>query len=125
LSEWIRERLKQGQIEAIQATQMEQQICILLDQQGGCEKIKNTPLPFVYAALIKQLLLLYLYSLPFVLIKMGYAAPLVVVVVALGLLGIEEAGVEIENPFSPNDPNTLPLEKLCETITRDVTDLTS
>jgi ion channel-forming bestrophin family protein len=50
--------------------------------------------------------------------KMGYAAPLVEAVVALGLLGIEEAGVEIENPFNL-EPNNLPLESLCEMIARD------
>ena len=103
---------------------MEKLVCTLLDQQGGCEKIKKTPLPFVYAALIQQLLLLYLSSLPFALIpKMGFVSPLVETVVALGMLGIEEAGVEIENPFG-HDLNNLPLDKICETITRDVTDLT-
>lgn len=125
LSEWVRDRLKEGRLDMMQAMQMEHLICVLLDQQGGCEKIKKTPLPFVYAALIKQLLLVYLYSLPFVVVRMSYAGPLVVTVVALGMLGIEEAGVEIENPFSPDDPNTLPLEEICERITRDVNNLTS
>jgi ion channel-forming bestrophin family protein len=124
LSEWINARQKEGRLEPMQAQQMEHLVCVLLDQQGGCEKIKKTPLPFVYAALIQQLLLLYLYSLPFALIpKMGFASPLVETVVALGMLGIEEAGLEIENPFGL-DLNNLPLEKICETITRDVTDLT-
>jgi putative membrane protein len=109
------------------AAEMERQICSLVDQQGGCEKIQKTPLPFVYASLIKQLMFLYLYSLPFVLVHhMGdalYATPLLVTVVALGMLGIDEAGVEIENPFGL-DPNNLNLERLCETIAGDVKDLT-
>jgi putative membrane protein len=68
-------------------------------------------------------LVLYLGSLPFVLVaKMGYAAPLVVAVVALGMLGIEDAGVEIENPFGLT-PNALPLESICTTIARDCTEL--
>jgi ion channel-forming bestrophin family protein len=125
MSEWIASRQREGKLDSMQARQMEQLVCSLLDQQGGCEKIKKTPLPFVYAALIQQLLLLYLYSLPFALIpKMGFAAPLIETVVALGMLGIEEAGVEIENPFGM-DLNNLPLEKICETIMRDVKDLTS
>ena len=124
LSEWIAARLKEGKLNPMQAQHMEQMVCILLDQQGGCEKIKKTPLPFVYAALIQQLLIVYLYTLPFALIpKMGFASPLVETVVALGMLGIEEAGVEIENPFGL-DLNSLPLESICETITKDVTDLT-
>jgi putative membrane protein len=123
LSDWISVRLKEGKLDSMLARQMESLVCVLLDQQGGCEKIKKTPLPFVYAALIQQLLLLYLYSLPFVMVpKMGFASPLVMTVVALGLLGIEDAGVEIENPFGL-DLNNLPLDKICETITHDVTDL--
>ena len=54
---------------------------------------------------------------------MGFVRPLVETVDALGMLGIEEAGVEIENPFGL-DLNNLPLDKICESITRDVTDLT-
>jgi putative membrane protein len=63
--------------------------------------------------------LIYLASLPFVLVgRMGYAAPLVVAVVSFGMLGIEEAGAEIERPFGV-DPNCLPLEQICTTIARD------
>jgi putative membrane protein len=124
LSEWVQHRLSEGKLDTRQAMEMEVLICVLVDQQGGCEKIQRTPLPFVYAALIKQLMFLYLYSLPFVLVpKLGYAAPIVVTVVGLGMLGIEEAGVEIENPFGM-DANNLPLERLCETIAGDVKDLT-
>jgi putative membrane protein len=119
VSDWIQHRLLEGRLHPQQAMQMEGLVGSLVDQQGGCEKIRRTPLPFVYAALIKQILLVYLFSLPFVLVaKMGYAAPLAVAVVALGMLGIEEAGVEIENPFDL-DPNTLPLEGLCAMIARD------
>src|SRR5207302_8554070 len=114
LSDWIQRRLGEGKLDTYQAMELERLVCLLLDQQGGCEKIQKTPLPFVYATLIKQLMFLYLYSLPFVLAaKLGYAAPLVVTVVGLGMMGIEEAGVEIENPFGL-DPNNLPLERLCE-----------
>lgn len=124
LSEWIAIRLREGKLDSMMAQQMEHLVCVFLDQQGGCEKIKKTPLPFVYAALIQELLLVYLYSLPFVMVPlMGFASPLVITVVALGMLGIEEAGVEIENPFGL-DLNNLPLDKICETIARDVTDLT-
>jgi ion channel-forming bestrophin family protein len=125
LSDWINSRLREGRLHPQQAAQLEALVCALVDQQGGCEKIRKTPLPFVYAALIKQILFVYLLSLPFVLVaKMGYAAPLVVAVVALGMLGIEEAGVEIENPFDL-DANNLPLESLCATIARDAREATA
>jgi ion channel-forming bestrophin family protein len=123
MSEWVKTRLAERRIDTYQAMQLERIICTMVDSQGACEKIRKTPLPFVYAALIKQILFLYLGTLPFVLVnKMGFAAPLVVSVVGLGILGIEEAGVEIEDPFGL-DPNDLPLEAICETIARDTADL--
>ena len=123
LSEWVTGRLAEKRIDSFQAVRLESLIGGLVDAQGGCEKIKRTPVPFVYAALIKQVLLLYLFSLPFVLVPvMGFIAPLVVAGVSLGMLGIEEAGVEIEDPFGL-EPNNLPLERICENIARDTADL--
>ncbi|MFM7098537.1 MAG: bestrophin family protein [Gemmataceae bacterium] len=123
LSGLIKKEFDKGQITAQIAERMEEQVIKLLDSQGGCEKILKTPLPFVYASLIKQLLFIYLYTLPFVLAsEMDWATPLVVAVVGFGMLGIEEAGVEIENPFGMQ-LNDLPLEKICETISFDVTSI--
>jgi hypothetical protein len=45
------ERVNSDRLNPVLATKMEELISILLDQQGGCEKILKTPLPFVYAAL--------------------------------------------------------------------------
>ncbi len=119
IGQWINRLRLEGRIDTRQQMQMEQTLSSLVDNQGGCERIQRTPLPFVYAALIKQILLLYLASLPLVLVnKMGFAAPLVVAVVSFGMLGIEEAGIEIEDPFD-TDPNSLPLEQICATIARD------
>ena len=103
---------------------MQNLLNLRVDQQGGCEKIHKTPLPFIYASLIKMSLTLYVFSLPFVLIeKVGFAAPAIAALVALGMMGIEEAGVEIEDPFGL-EPNDLPLEQLCTTIARDTAQLT-
>jgi putative membrane protein len=38
------------------------------------------------------------------------------------LLGIEEIGTEIENPFG-DDANDLPLEEICTTILNNIEDL--
>jgi ion channel-forming bestrophin family protein len=119
LSEWIATRQAEGRLDSMHAMRMEQVVGTMVDAQGGCEKIRKTPLPFVYAALIKQILLLYLGTLPFVLVpKMDFVAPLVVAVVSLGMLGIEEAGVEVEDPFGL-EPNHLPLDSICAAIAKD------
>jgi putative membrane protein len=123
LSELIKKEIDKGEIPIQITARMEEQVIKLLDAQGGCEKIIKTPLPFVYASLIKQVLFVYLYTLPFALATdMDWATPVVVAVVGFGMFGIEEAGVEIENPFGMQ-LNDLPLEKICETISKDVVDI--
>lgn len=119
MTEWIRQRMVEGRIDSNLARTLESYVAILLDCQGACERILRTPIPFAYAVHIKQLLMLYLVTLPVVIVpKMGWAATFVVAAIAFGLLGIEEAGVEIEDPFG-DDPNDLPLEVICATIQRD------
>jgi putative membrane protein len=121
MSEWVRRRLKEGRMDTITAMALDQVITDLVASQGGCERIHLTPLPFIYASLIKLLMLVYLVTLPFVLVpRMTFWAPLVVAVVALAMLGIEDAGVEIEDPFG-RGPNHLPLDRICTNIARDVT----
>jgi putative membrane protein len=121
MSEWVRSRQQEDRLDWSGAMHIDRIITELAAAQAGCERIHATPLPFVYASLIKLLLLLYLTTLPFVLVaKMAYAAPLVVAVVSLAMLGIEEAGVEIEDPFG-RSPNHLPLDQICAKIGRDVT----
>jgi putative membrane protein len=125
MSEWVASRVREGVLSPILGSRLETLIGTLIENQGGCEKIHRTPLPFVYASLIKQVLLVYLATLPFALVnKMAFMAPLVVMGVSAGMLGIEEAGVEIEDPFGLDD-NHLPLDALCETIGRDLHDLTT
>jgi putative membrane protein len=50
---------------------------------------------------------------------MGWIAPVAGAIVAFGLYGIEEIGVEIEDPFG-RDPNDLPMDAIVETIRRNV-----
>ena len=71
-----------------------------------------------------DLLFTYLATLPFVLVaKMGMATPLAVGLIAFGLLGVEEAGLELEDPFG-EDANDLPTDAMCDALERDVTALT-
>jgi putative membrane protein len=123
LSEWVAGRQREGRLSDPMAAYLEALIGTLVDNQGGCEKILRTPLPFAYVVLIKQVLLIYLATLPLVLVpRMDFMAPLVVMGVSLGMLSIEEAGVEIEAPFGLDD-NHLPLDQICATIARDMQDL--
>ncbi len=98
---------------------MEDQLSKLVDSQGACEKIRKTPMPFVYVVMIKQLILVYLLTLPFAVGKeCGWWSPVVMAIVALGLFGMEEAGVETEDPFGTDD-NCLDMVTYTLTIARD------
>ena len=120
MSNWVHRMTESGQVNESQAHRMEEQIGKLMDCQGACERILNTPVPFAHAIHVRQLLLIYLLTLPFVLIPiLGWVSIPAIFFIALGLLGIEEAGVEIEDPFG-HDPNDLPLTKICNVIERDV-----
>jgi len=103
----------------MRAVHLDERVRELVDLQGGCERILKTPIPFAYAVHIKHFLVLYLLSMPFVLVgKMGWYAVPVTMVISFALSGVEEAGVEIEDPFG-YDPNDLPLESICAAVERD------
>jgi ion channel-forming bestrophin family protein len=119
LSEWIIARQRNTEIDTVQSRMLEEQLGKLVDAQGGCEKIQKTPLPFAYVAMIKQLILVYLVTLPLVLCeRCGWWSPLLMAIIALGLFGMEEASVETEDPFGSDD-NCLDLEAYSLTIARD------
>lgn len=120
MSEWIASASKSKRFSHEQAQRMEEQVSKLMDCQGACERIHKTPVPFAHAIHVRQLLFTYLITLPVVLIpEHGWASPITITIIGLGLLGIEEAGIEIEDPFG-HDHNDLPLSRICDVIARDV-----
>ena len=90
---------------------------------GGCERIRNTPLPIAYVLHLKRFLSLFCLTivLPMVAV-MGWWSLLVTVLVSYAFIGVEEIGVEIEDPFG-DDPNDLPLDKICTTIQQNLIEL--
>jgi len=119
ISTWIADRHRAGEIDSWMVRQMEEQLSKLVDSQGGCEKIQKTPMPFAYVVMVKQLIVAYLLTLPIVLCdRCGWWSPMLMAVVSLGLFGMEEASVEIEDPFGIDD-NCLNMHAFCLTITRD------
>jgi putative membrane protein len=92
----------------------------LMDICGACEKIRNTPLPSSYRALLRHGIALYLAIAPFYLIEdTGLAGFPMFILAAYFLLGIELVAEEIEEPFGEGGDN-LPLERYCATIEASV-----
>lgn len=111
---------KSGQASDYVVISIDNNVQLLIDYLGACERIQKTPLPFAYVVHLRRALILYCLTLPFALIDAyGWYTILDMLLIAYILFGIEEIGVEIENPFGEDD-NDLPLEAICQTIERNL-----
>lgn len=120
MSACLREAYDRGLISDIILTSMDNNIQLLVDYLGGCERIRKTPMPFAYAVHLRRALVLYCFTLPFSMVEtFGWTTIVDVLIIAYTFFGIEEIGVEIEGPFG-HDDNDLPLEDICETIHKNV-----
>ncbi|MEI8378785.1 MAG: bestrophin family protein [Planctomycetota bacterium] len=120
LTSLLHEAQQQGVIDAIQLQSLDQNIQQLMDYCGACERIRSTPAPYGYVVHLRRALIIYCLTLPLALVqKFGWESIIVTLVISYVLFGIEEIGVEIENPFELSI-NDLPLETICETIERDL-----
>ena len=94
----------------------------LVDRLGGCERILKTPTPVGFVVLVRQIVLAFLVTLPLSIVdELSAWSVLVVGLVAFPVFAIEALGSELDDPFG-RDPNDLPLDRITETIERDVTE---
>ena len=114
---------KEGTISAEQMLFINPELTSFLDVAGACERIKNTPIPYSYSVFIKKFIFLYVLSLPIGLVfSLGYISIPVVVFVFYVLGSLELIAEEIEEPFG-KDANDLPMQKISETIKRNVEEI--
>jgi putative membrane protein len=120
MSSVLKRARDRGHISDIVLVSLDQNVQLLVDYLGGCERIRKTPLPFAYVVHLRRVLVIYCFTLPFALVEtFGWFTVLDVLLVAYTYFGIEEIGVEIEGPFG-YDENDLPMEEISETIQRNV-----
>ena len=101
------------------STVIDRNISLLADTVGCCERILRTPIPLSYTRHTVRSIILWLILLPTSLYPVcGWAVVPICTCIAFLLLGIEDIGVSIEEPFS-----FLPLEALCDTIEKDTQEL--
>ncbi len=87
---------------------------------GGCERIKNTPIPFSYSVFIKKFIFFYVMTLPFsMVISLSYYCIPVVVFIFYVLASMELIAEEIENPFGV-DANDLPIDEICKNARKSI-----
>jgi len=125
IEDYLHEQYERNCLDVYQLTSMKELINSMIDVLGGCERILKTPIPLAYAIHLKQLLLLYCLALPFQMVNdLAWGTGPVVALISFTLFGIEEIGIEIENPFE-HDTNDLPLDSICATMQRNINDLIS
>lgn len=87
---------------------------------GGCERIKNTPIPYSYSAFIKKFIFIYVVTLPIGWVfSLGYFVIPIVPFILYVLASLELIAEEIENPFG-EDANDLPVDTICNNIEKHV-----
>jgi putative membrane protein len=117
---WIGARLhaahRLGALELELLRAMDANLTALIAALGGCERIRRTPVPFAYAQHIKLFMVLFCYTVPFALVDaLGPYTAIASGALSFALFGIDEIGVEIEDPFG-TDPNDLPMERIGDTV---------
>ncbi|GAB4816315.1 hypothetical protein N2152v2_003361 [Parachlorella kessleri] len=111
--------VKTSQVSEMEALRMDENITLFEDCLGTCERILKTPIPLSYTRHTSRFMMIWLTLLPFELWgSCGWAAIPLSSLIAFLLLGIEEIGVSIEEPFS-----ILALEAICETALSNVREL--
>ena len=98
-------------------------LSILTDVVGRCERIKATPIPMAYAFLLKMFVMLYVLILPLTLIHdiEWWTLP-IVLLIAYVLFSIITTAEEIEDPFG-HDLNDLPMDTITNNITKNIREI--
>ncbi len=123
MTEQVEIARQRGLISDIQQSLFDDIFSRLIDSLGACERIHNTPLPFAYMVHLRRALIIFLSTLPLAIVReFGWVTIPATLLISYVMLGIEEIGVEIEDPFG-SDENDLPLRSICENIESNLRDL--
>ncbi len=118
----LRELEKQRELSQGDLIQIDANLNGLIASLGGCQRIKNTPIPFSYSIFIKKFIFIYVITLPIVFFHFDYWAVLITAFVFYALVSMEVLAEEIEDPFG-TDANDLPLDQICQTIKQDLNNI--
>jgi len=116
----VQKLYREGVITGDQLIILDTQLSGFLDVCGGCERIKNTPIPYSYSSFTKKFIVIYVITLPIAYaMSIGYMMTLLTVFVFYVLMSLEVLAEEIEEPFN-NEENDLPMELIAQNIERNI-----
>jgi putative membrane protein len=121
--ERIMRLFKDNKLTGDQLLLLDKELKEFADILGGCERIRNTPIPYSYSIYIKQFIFIYVVTLPFAFVESsGYMTIPIVGLITFVLLSVELIAEEIEDPFG-KDVNDLPTDALCVKIKSNVREI--
>lgn len=120
LTKKLHQLKKENKISDTEMLFLDTQLSGFLDVCGGCERIKNTPIPYSYSSFIKKFIIFYVMALPVanVVNLGGFMIPITMFVYYV-LMSLELIAEEIEDPFN-NDENDIPMEAISQNIERSI-----
>ncbi|MBL8914152.1 MAG: hypothetical protein JNM17_25835 [Archangium sp.] len=112
----LKKLFQAGRLDSIRLTQLDSTLVDLCNVQGGCERIKNTPLPRQYEVFPRMLVAMYCVMLPIGLVgTLGLITPIASTLVSFIFILLETIGRDLEAPFE-NAVHDTPLTSLSNTI---------
>lgn len=109
-----------GKLSELRLQLFDRSIEEMLAVQGGCERIKKTPMPRGYGFIASRLISIYALMFPFgIVFAVGWLVVPVNVIVCLSFALISEAGRVLEDPFTMFF-NGLPLKNMSMMIERNL-----
>lgn len=119
----LNQLLGEGKLTPNQFLILDKEMKEFSDILGGCERIKNTPIPYSYSMFIKKFIFTYTVTLPLAFIsEFHYITIPIVIFVFFILVSVELIAEEIEEPFG-GDTNDLPTKELSDKIEKNVQEL--
>ena len=107
---------RQGGLDGFGARALSARLGSIALAQAGCERIRATPLPYVYSLLVFRTSWIYCLLLPLALLEpAGWLTPLFAGIVAYTFFGLAEVTEELAHPFGPT-ANALPLDAICRAV---------
>jgi ion channel-forming bestrophin family protein len=119
----VEELRASGRISEYQVLYVSPELQSFTDICGGCERIRNTPIPYSYSVFIKKFVMVYIATLPFGFVfSLGYYVIPIVGFIFYVLASLELIAEEIEEPFG-GDENDLPLGRISRSISSHIDEL--
>lgn len=116
ISEDLVRHRAEGRLSDIQFQLLDNTVDQMEAALAGCERIRNTPLPFAYTLLLHRTAYIFCFLLPFGYADvLGWMTPFVVALIAYTFFGLDALGEELEDPFG-EEPNDLPIAALAVVI---------